>query len=76
LLYSALIAYYLYHILYTFYWHPLARLSGPPVAALTRFYRAYIDCSPSKSFVHTLGDLRQKYGMIVVVPILVLGDRR
>ncbi|KAL2836751.1 cytochrome P450 [Aspergillus pseudodeflectus] len=65
LLHSALIAYYLYHILYTFYWHPLARFPGPPVAALTRFYRAYIDCSPSKSFVHTLGDLRHKYGDIV-----------
>ncbi|KAL2784370.1 cytochrome P450 [Aspergillus keveii] len=62
---AALVTYSLYHVLYTFYWHPLARFPGPPVAALTRLYRAYIDCSPTKSFVHTLGDLREKYGDII-----------
>jgi hypothetical protein len=60
----ALLTYLVYYVSYTFYWHPLARFPGPPLAALTRLYRTYIDCSPSRSFVHTLGQLHGKYGTI------------
>ncbi|KAL4912990.1 cytochrome P450 [Aspergillus aurantiobrunneus] len=65
LLAVALLTYCLYHVCYTFYWHPLARFPGPRLAALTRLYRTYIDCSPSRSFVHTLGELHRQYGDIV-----------
>ncbi|KAL2819577.1 cytochrome P450 [Aspergillus cavernicola] len=59
------LTYLLYHVLYTFYWHPLSRFPGPPFAALTRLYRAYVDCSPTRSFVHTLDQLHARYGDIV-----------
>ncbi|KAL4734950.1 cytochrome P450 [Aspergillus similis] len=62
---GALIIYSLYYVCYTFYWHPLARFPGPPLAALTRFYRAYIDISWKHSFVHHLGELHEKYGDII-----------
>ncbi|KAL4879870.1 cytochrome P450 [Aspergillus karnatakaensis] len=61
---AAVLTYAVYHILNTFYWHPLARFKGPRVAALTRLYRAFIDCS-NRSFVHTLEGLRGEYGEIV-----------
>lgn len=56
------LSYALFHLVHTFYWHPLARFPGPPLAALTRFYRTWIDCSPSRSFVHTLAALHAQYG--------------
>ncbi|KAL4813780.1 cytochrome P450 [Aspergillus spinulosporus] len=62
---GALISYSLFYVCYTFYWHPLARFPGPPLAALTRFYRAYIDISWKHSFVHHLGELHEKYGDII-----------
>ncbi|CBF78322.1 protein CYP677A1 [Aspergillus nidulans FGSC A4] len=62
---GALISYSLSYVCYTFYWHPLARFPGPPLAALTRFYRAYIDISWKHSFVHHLGELHKKYGDII-----------
>jgi hypothetical protein len=62
---GALISYSLSYVCYTFYWHPLARFPGPPLAALTRFYRAYIDISWKHSFVHHLGELHKKYGMCI-----------
>ncbi|KAL4944118.1 hypothetical protein BDV06DRAFT_233850 [Aspergillus oleicola] len=55
----------LYHVCRSFYWHPLARFSGPRLAALTTLYRAYYDCLPSKSFVHHLAELHRQYGDIV-----------
>ncbi|KAL5050939.1 hypothetical protein BDW71DRAFT_215080 [Aspergillus fruticulosus] len=61
----ALLSYSLYHVCNTFYWHPLARFPGPPLAALTRFYRAYIDISLNHSFVHHLGELHGKYGDVI-----------
>jgi hypothetical protein len=57
---AALITYLSYHIIYT----SSRAVSGPPVAALARSYREYIDSSPIKSF----GDLREKYGMIAAAP--------
>ncbi|KAL3472255.1 cytochrome P450 [Aspergillus californicus] len=61
----ALLTYLVYRVVDTFYWHPLSRFPGPRLAALSRLYRAYIDCSPSKSFVHTLGQLHEQYGDII-----------
>ncbi|KAL4900134.1 hypothetical protein BDW74DRAFT_183087 [Aspergillus multicolor] len=60
-----LLAYPLYDIINTFYWHPLAHFPGPRLAALTRFYRAYFDLSWNRSFAHNLVELHAKYGDVI-----------
>ncbi|KAL4805653.1 cytochrome P450 [Aspergillus unguis] len=65
LLLVAGVSFSLYRCLYNLYWHPLARFPGPPLAAVSRWYRTWIDCSPTRSFVHTLAELHEKYGDII-----------
>lgn len=47
------------------YLHPLSAFPGPPVAAITGLYKAYIDIVAQSSFVHTLEKLHRQYGAIV-----------
>lgn len=44
------------------YLHPLSTFPGPPIAAVTSLYKAYIDVVARSSFVHTLEKLHGKYG--------------
>ena len=54
--------YVLYQTLYNLFWHPLAAFPGPPVAAATSLYKAYIDVVARSSLVHTLEKLHAQYG--------------
>ena len=59
---SGCCVYAAYHTLYNLFWHPLASFPGPPVAAATSLYKAYIDLVAKSSLVHTLEKLHAKYG--------------
>ena len=45
-----------------FYFHPLSSFPGPPTAAITRLYKAYIDVVAQSSFVHNLERVHVIYG--------------
>ncbi|WEW56407.1 hypothetical protein PRK78_001850 [Emydomyces testavorans] len=60
-------AWILYQAVRAFYWHPLARFPGPRVAALTRLYKAYVECVAQGSFVHVLEKYHERFGDIVRV---------
>ncbi|PGH08839.1 hypothetical protein AJ79_05843 [Helicocarpus griseus UAMH5409] len=59
--------YFASQALQNLFWHPLSSFPGPKLGTLTRFYKAYIDGSPSKSFVHALKEFHGKYGDVVRV---------
>ena len=44
------------------YFHPLAAFPGPPIAAITGYYKAYIDVVAQNTFVHNLERLHAIYG--------------
>lgn len=44
------------------FWHPLSSFPGPRIAAITTWYKAYIDCVAKTSFVHTLERLHEQHG--------------
>lgn len=64
--------YFVLEALHNLFWHPLSSFPGPKLGAITRFYKAYIDGSPSKSFVHALKEFHGKYGIYVTA---LLSDR-
>lgn len=47
------------------YFHPLSAFPGPPIAAVTGLYKAYIDVVAQTSFVHNLERLHAIYGRTV-----------
>ncbi|KAK5958385.1 hypothetical protein OHC33_000227 [Knufia fluminis] len=49
------------------YFHPLSAFPGPPIAAVTGLYKAYIDVVAQSSFVHNLERLHAIYGDVVRV---------
>ena len=61
--------YFIFQALHNLLWHPLAGFPGPKLGAITRFYKAYIDGSPSKSFVHSLKEFHAKYGITIPINI-------
>lgn len=44
------------------YFHPLSAFPGPPIAAVTGLYKAYIDVVAQSSFGHNLERLHAIYG--------------
>jgi hypothetical protein len=58
------IAYSIYSVIYNVYFHPLAKFPGPPVARITIYWKAYIECILNRSFCHALVDLHAQYGKI------------
>lgn len=56
-----------YTVVYNLYFHPLARFPGPPAAAATGYWKAWIECVLEKSFVHELEVLHARYGRVVRV---------
>ncbi|KAI9834921.1 MAG: hypothetical protein M1819_002644 [Sarea resinae] len=55
------------NVLYNLYSHPLSRFPGPRLAAVTRFWKAYIECILQKSFLNELKQLHATYGDVVRV---------
>jgi hypothetical protein len=59
---ASIIAYAIYTVIYNAYFHPLAKFPGPPIARITIYWKAYIECIANRSFCHVLVDLHAKYG--------------
>jgi len=48
------------------YNHPLSKYPGPPLAALTLWYRAYFDIVKDGGWSEHLGQLHNQYGMLLI----------
>lgn len=59
---SAVVAYLVYAAVYNVCFHPLAKFPGPPVAAATTYWKAYVECIAQRSFCHVLVELHAQYG--------------
>ncbi|EED13527.1 cytochrome P450, putative [Talaromyces stipitatus ATCC 10500] len=64
---SGIAVYWVYIAVFNIFWHPLAAFPGPPIAAISTLYKAYIDLVSKSSFVHTLEKLHAQYGDVVRV---------
>ena len=74
---AALVLSYLAKVVYRLFFHPLAAFPGPKLAAVTRFYGAFFDLSPSSaSYVKMLPALHAKYGECTYVSSLALTKLR
>jgi hypothetical protein len=52
----------LYRIYYNLVLHPLAKFPGPKGAAVTKYWKAYIECILEQSFCHKVEEVHSKYG--------------
>lgn len=62
---ASFVAYAVYTVIYNNYFHPLARFPGPPLAATTTYWKAYVECIANRSFCHELVDLHARYGKMI-----------
>lgn len=66
--FATFVAYFLYTVVYNVYLHPLARFPGPPLARLSIYWKAYIECVLQKSFCDELRELHARYGIQYEIP--------
>jgi hypothetical protein len=52
----------LYTIVYRLYFHPLCKIPGPKLAAVTWLYEVYFDLYLGGQFVFEIGRLHETYG--------------
>lgn len=50
--------------IYRIYFHPLAKIPGPKIAAATRWYEFYYDVIKRGKYVYKIEEMHAKYGMI------------
>jgi hypothetical protein len=62
LLICALLSFGLVRIVYRLTLHPLAKFSGPKLAAATSLFQAWYDLRPSTSYVKEFPGYHKKYG--------------
>ena len=53
--------------IYRLYFDPLAKIPGPKLAALTRYYEAYYDVCKGGVYTLKIGELHKKYGMSLFI---------
>ena len=58
------IVYFLILVIYRLYLHPLAKLQGPKLATITRYYEAYYDIVENGQYTFKIAELRRKYGRL------------
>jgi len=61
---ATILAYAAYTIIYNVYFHPLAKFPGPPIARITIYWKAYIECIAKRSMCHVIEELHAQYGKI------------
>lgn len=49
-------------VIYRFYFHPLAKFPGPPLAIATYWYELYYDVVKGASYTWKLYELHERYG--------------
>lgn len=59
---GSVVAYVLLTIIYRLYIHPLSRLPGPRLAAVTRLYEIYYAAWGAASFDDEINQMHQRYG--------------
>lgn len=59
---ASFVAYAVYTTIYNVYFHPLAHFPGPPLAATSTCWKAYVECIANRSFCHELVGLHARYG--------------
>jgi hypothetical protein len=62
---AAVITYAAYMVMYNMFFHPLADFPGPPMGAITIYWKAYVECIANRSFCHELIELHARYGMTI-----------
>jgi hypothetical protein len=59
---ASIIAYIVFNVIFNVYFHPLAKFPGPPLARVTIYWKAYVECIEQRSFCHYLVELHARYG--------------
>ncbi|KAF2235666.1 cytochrome P450 monooxygenase-like protein [Viridothelium virens] len=59
------ISWFTYNAIYNAYLHPLARFPGPRTAAVTRYWKAFVECIQNRSFCHVLEELHKEHGDVL-----------
>jgi hypothetical protein len=62
-------------IIYRLYLHPLSKIPGPKIAAVTWLYEVYFDVWCGGKFVFEIGTLHEIYGMICLFTFDIWGWR-
>ena len=63
-------------ILYRVFFHPLSKIPGPKLAAISRLYDFYYDCILGGKFVFKIEDLHKQYGTSEAPPLFQLTLQR
>jgi len=61
------ISYAVYSSIFNIFLHPLSQFPGPRAAAITLYWKAYVECVQGRSFCHVLKELHNVYGDVVRV---------
>jgi hypothetical protein len=69
--FATAVAYVVYAVIYNVYFHPLAKFPGPPVARVTTYWKAYVECIANQSFSHVLVELHAQYGEMSLLGLAV-----
>lgn len=57
-------------VTYNIYFHPLAKVPGPKLAAVTSLYKTYFNATDGSKFYLQIEKLHQQYGQLTLTPIL------
>lgn len=57
------IGYYILRSLYRLYFHPLSKIPGPPVAAITGLHEFYHDVVRGGKFFWKIEEMHKRYGI-------------
>jgi hypothetical protein len=66
---AGVVAYIAFNAIYNVYFHPLAKFPGPPIARVTIYWKAYVECIAARSFCHVLVELHERYGEVACYPV-------
>ena len=63
LAFVSFIVYRFYVVIYRLFFHPLAKIPGPKLAAATTLYESYYDFFKGGTFTFRVRNLHKEYGM-------------